>query len=91
MKKIIKLTESDLTRIVKRVVTESHEESSLYQALRDALSSSNYPPEDKVDTLRRMADEIESGVKMRKDLSVRWEKENERARRIGGLDPRNKF
>jgi hypothetical protein len=91
MRKRIRITESELTKIVKRVISESHEESSLYKELRSVLRNSNYPPESRVEILRMMADEIESGMSQRKETQSRWDKENERARRNGGLDPNNEF
>jgi len=91
MKKVIRLSEKDLTKIVKRVISENHEESSLYRELKDVLRNSNYPPESRVDVLRHIADEIESGMTMRKDTESRWSKENEKARRRGGLNPDNEF
>ncbi len=91
MKRKIRLTEGDLVKIVKRVINESHEENSLYNEIKSVIRDSNSSSEETVDILRIIADEIESGVSRRKETLGRWGKENERAKRRGGLDPDNEF
>lgn len=63
----------------------------LYKEIKGILRDSNHPAESKVSMLRSIADEIESGKKQKEETLSRWSKENERSRRIGGLDPNNKF
>ena len=63
----------------------------LYQEIKGILRDSNHPAEAKVNMLRSIADEIESGKKQKEETLSRWGKENDLSRRIGGLDPNNKF
>jgi hypothetical protein len=65
--------------------------NDLESKIKVILRGSNDSAESKISILRAIADEIESGKKQTKDRISRWGKENERSRKIGGLDPRNRF
>jgi len=91
MKNRIRLTEGDLIRLVKRVINENHEENSLYKEIKSVIRNSISPSEERVNILRMIADEIESGASQRKETLDRWDKDKERSRKRGGLDPNNQF
>ena len=77
MKKIIRLTESDLTRIVKKTLKEDINRNPLYNDIKDILWDSFESQESKINILRHIADEIESHSSLRNDVSKRWSKEKE--------------
>jgi hypothetical protein len=77
MKRIIRLTESDLTRIVRKTLKEDKDKNLLYNNIKDLLRDSYESQESKVFMLRQIADELESGMKLRNDVSKRWSKEKE--------------
>jgi hypothetical protein len=77
MKKIIRLTESDLARIVRKTLKEDKDKNPLYNNIKDLLRDSYESKESKVYMLRQIADEIESDMKLRNDVSKRWSKEKE--------------
>jgi hypothetical protein len=77
MKRIIRLTESDLTRIVRKTLKEDKDKNLLYNNIKDLLWDSYESQESKVFMLRQIADELESGMKLRNDVSKRWSKEKE--------------
>ena len=74
MKKVIKLTENDLSKIVKRVVNESLYENKLYNEITSVIKNSNASRTEVLDVLKGIADEMESGMNMRKDIKKRWDK-----------------
>ena len=77
MKKVIRLTESDLARIVRKTLKEDKDKNLLYNNIKDLLRDSYESQESKVFMLRQIADELESGMKLRNDVSKRWSKEKE--------------
>ena len=77
MKKIVKLTERDLTRIVRQILKEDKDKNPLYNNIKDLLFNSYESKESKVYMLRQIADEIESDMELRNDVSKRWSKEKE--------------
>jgi hypothetical protein len=77
MKRIIRLTESDLTRIVRKTLKEDKDKNLLYNNIKDLLRDSYESQESKVFMLRQIADEIESDMELRNDVSKRWSKEKE--------------
>jgi hypothetical protein len=77
MKKTIRLTESDLARIVRKTLKEDKDKNPLYNNIKDLLRDSYESKESKVYMLRQIADEIESDMKLRNDVSKRWSKEKE--------------
>ena len=66
MKKVIRLTERDLTRLVKRIVSEDMEENTLYSDIMDVIRNSNSSHEEAVSVLRIIADEMSSSRKVRR-------------------------
>jgi uncharacterized NAD(P)/FAD-binding protein YdhS len=77
MKKTIRLTESDLARIVRKTLKEDKDKNPLYNDIKDLLRDSYESKESKLYMLRQIADEIESDMKLRNDVSKRWSKEKE--------------
>jgi uncharacterized NAD(P)/FAD-binding protein YdhS len=77
MKKVIRLSESDLLRIVRKTLKEDKDKNLLYNNIKDLLRDSYESQESKVFMLRQIADELESGMKLRNDVSKRWSKEKE--------------
>jgi uncharacterized NAD(P)/FAD-binding protein YdhS len=77
MKKVIRLSESDLLRIVRKTLKEDKDKNLLYNNIKDLLRDSYESQESTVFMLRQIADELESGMKLRNDVSKRWSKEKE--------------
>jgi hypothetical protein len=71
MKKQIKLTESDLNRIVKRVINE-WDENTLYRGIKSLIRDSNSGHEEVVSILKTITDEMESGREMRNSILKRF-------------------
>ena len=65
MKKVIKLTESDLTNLVSMIVNESLYDNDLYSKIIKVLSNSNSSHREKLEILYIIIDEMESSQKMR--------------------------
>ena len=59
MKKIIKLTESDLSRIVKRVIKEDIQNNELYKRISDVLWNSNASNEEQIAVLKHILNQKE--------------------------------
>ncbi len=74
MKKVIKLTENDLSKIVKKVVNESLYENKLYNEITSVIKNSNASRTEVLDVLKGIANEMESGMNMRKDIKKRWDR-----------------
>jgi hypothetical protein len=72
MKKVIRLTERDLTRLVKRIVSEDMEENTLYSDIMDVIRNSNSSHEETVSILRNIADEMTSARKVRRGVESRF-------------------
>lgn len=72
MKKIIGLTETDLSRIVKRVINEDMNENSLYSDIMGIIRNSNSSHEETLDILRSIVDEMESSRRVRKGTESRF-------------------
>jgi len=66
MARIIRLTERDLTRLVKRIVSEDMEKNTLYSDIMDVIRNSNSSHEETVSILRIIADEMSSSRKVRR-------------------------
>lgn len=65
MKKVIKLTERDLTNLVSKIVNESLYDNDLYSKIIKVLSNSNSSHREKLEILYIIIDEMESAQKMR--------------------------
>ena len=65
MKKVITLTESDLTNLVLKIVNESLYDNDLYSKIIKVLSNSNSSHREKLEILYIIIDEMESAQKMR--------------------------
>lgn len=65
MKKIIKLTESDLTKLISKVINESLYENDLYSKIMNVIRNSNSSKEETLEILHIIIDQMESAKKMR--------------------------
>jgi hypothetical protein len=72
MEKIVKLTESDLNRIVRRVINEDMSENTLYSDIMGIIDNSNSSHEETLSILRSIADEMESSRRLRRDVEKRF-------------------
>lgn len=80
-----------MLKVFSEWINENHEENSLYKEIKSVIRNSTSPSEERVNILRMIADEIESGASRKKETLGRWDKENERSRTRGGLDSNNQF
>ena len=71
MKKIIRLTESDLTRLVRRIVKENYE-NSLYSDIMGLITNSSSSHEETIDVLNSIVDEMSSSRRLRRDVEKRF-------------------
>jgi hypothetical protein len=67
MKKITKLTEADLSRIVKRVIKEDIQNNDLYLTIKDAMGNTNSGQEEKIQVLKYILRELEGDGWVTKD------------------------
>jgi len=72
MKKVIRLTERDLTRLVKRIVSEDMEKNTLYSDIMGVIRNSNSSHEETISILRNIADEMTSARKVRRGVESRF-------------------
>jgi len=72
MRKITRLSESDITRIVKRVINEDMSENTLRSDIMDLIHNSNSSHEETLSILRSIADEMESSRRLRRDVEKRF-------------------
>ena len=72
MKKIIRLTESDLTILVKRVIKENIENNSLHSDIMGLIRNSNSSHEETIDVLNSIVDEMSSSRRLRRDVEKRF-------------------
>lgn len=72
MKKTIRLTESELTRLVKRIVNENMYDNTLYSDIMSVIRSSNSSHEETVDILKSIVDEMESSRRVRRGAEMRF-------------------
>jgi len=71
MKRIIRLTESDLTRLVKQVISENYE-NSLYSDIMELIKNSNSSHEETISVLNSIVDEMSSSRRLRRDVEKRF-------------------
>ena len=69
---IMRLTERDLTRLIKRIISEDMFENSLYSDIMDVIKNSNSSHEETVSILRNIADEMTSNRKVRRGVESRF-------------------
>ena len=69
---IMRLTERDLTRLIKRIISEDMFENSLYSDIMDVIKNSNSSHEETVSILRNIADEMTSNRKVRRGAESRF-------------------
>ena len=81
MKKIIRLTESDLTRLVRRIVKENYE-NSLYSDIMGLIRNSNSSHEETIDVLNSIVDEMSSSRRLRRDVEKRFRDDMNENKRI---------
>ena len=67
-----KLTERDLSRIVKKVINEEMYENDLYSGVMDVIRNSNASTEETIDVLQMIIDEMTSSRKMRQNVINRF-------------------
>jgi len=72
MKKVIRLTERDLTRLIKRIVSEDMEKNTLYSDIMGVIRNSNSSHEETISILRNIADEMTSARKVRRGVESRF-------------------
>jgi len=67
-----RLTEKDLTRLIKRIVSEDMEENTLYSDIMGVIRNSNSSHEETISILRNIADEMTSARKVRRGVESRF-------------------
>ena len=76
MRRTVRLTESDLTRLVRRIVKENYE-NSLYSDIMGLITSSNSSHEETISVLNSIVDEMSSSRRLRRDVEKRFRDDNE--------------
>jgi pilus assembly protein TadC len=72
MRKITRLLESDITRIVNRVINEDMSENTLHSDIMGLIHNSNSSHEETLSILRSIADEMESSRRLRRGVENRF-------------------
>ena len=72
MKKVIKLTESELTNLVRRIINEDMDDNTLYSDIMGVIRNSNASHEETVSILRSIADEMTSERRVKRDAVSRF-------------------
>ena len=72
MRRTVRLTERDLTRLIKRIVNEGMFENSLYSDIMDVIKNSNSSHEETVSVLRNIVDEMTLSRKVRRGAESRF-------------------
>ena len=75
MKKTIRLTETELTNLVKRIVNENMYDNTLYSDIMSVIRSSNSSNKETVDILKSIVDEMESSRRVRRGAEMRFRDE----------------
>ena len=76
MRRTVRLTESDLTRLVRRIVRENYE-NSLYSDIMGLITNSNSSHEETITILNSIVDEMSSSRKLSRDVEKRFRDDNE--------------
>jgi hypothetical protein len=72
MRRTVRLTERDLTRLIKRIVNEGMFENSLYSDIMSVIRNSNSSHEETVTILKNIVDEITSDRSVRRGVESRF-------------------
>jgi hypothetical protein len=72
MKKTIRLTETELTNLVKRIVNEDISENTLYSDIMGMIHNSNSSHRETIDVLKSIIDEMESSRRVRRVAQSRF-------------------
>lgn len=72
MKKPIRLTETELTKIVNRVLNEQEMENPLYDDIMSVIRNSNASHEETIEILRSIINEMKSSRRVRRNAESRF-------------------
>ena len=72
MKKPIRLTETELTKIVNRVLNEQEMENPLYNDIMSIIRNSNASHEETIEILRSIINEMQSSRRVRRNAESRF-------------------
>lgn len=65
MGRIVRLTESDINRIIKNVLNENINENTLYRGIMDVISGSNSSRKETIYILKKIINEMETNERIR--------------------------
>jgi len=71
MKKIIRLSENDLNRIIKRVINENIYDNDIYNSIMDVIRNSNASQNETIDVLKYILNDMEKSSEMRRGYKKR--------------------
>lgn len=71
MKKIVRITESDIEQLVKKIIKEDIQNNKLYNDLNEVIRNSNSSREEIMDVLKYMIDERKTSNQMRSKMLSR--------------------
>jgi hypothetical protein len=72
--KRVRLTEAELTNVIKRVISEDILNNKLYNDIMDVIRNSVSTNEEIITILKHIAREREQSMNLRNRLKSRWEK-----------------
>ena len=72
MKNTIRLTESELTNLVRKIVNENMHENDIYSGVMDVIRNSNVSTQETIDVLQMIIDEMESSRRVRRGAESRF-------------------
>lgn len=76
MKNTIRLTESELTNLVKKIVNENMYENDIYSGVMDVIRNSNASTQETIDVLQMIIDEMETSRRVRRGAELRFKRNN---------------
>lgn len=74
MKRLNTITESELSRIVKRVINEAMYENDIYSGVMDVIRNSNASTQETIDVLQMIIDEMETSRRVRRGAELRFKR-----------------